>query len=290
LSVPVDFTRQPGRTVLGTLLPGVVVTPGRTSGSSVEVAFEGWIFSTSLGAMKREGFDVVVSQRDGENLRESPGGPIRARIKANAGFVSVETRGGWTRVRRTAWIDAKALPASPSAAPLGPDATEITRRVPLLAYAGGDTVGHVDSGLSARVVARAGGWSRVVVEAWVPDSVLRAADGSVLRGVTVAEVRANPSRFVGREIEWRIQLVAVQKADELRPEIPAGRTYLLARGPLPEPGFVYIVLPPERVAEFEAMPSLREMMVRGRLRAAATRYLPTPVLELTSVAEGQGSR
>ncbi|MDH5282440.1 MAG: hypothetical protein OEW80_01000 [Gemmatimonadota bacterium] len=290
LGAPVDFTRQPGRTVLGTLLPGAAVTPGRTSGSSVEVAFEGWIFSTSLAPMKREGFDVTVAKRDGENMRDSPDGAVRARIKANAGFVSVETRGRWTRVRRTAWIDAKALPAPSAAAPLGPDAAEITRRVPLLAAAGGDTLGHADSGTAARVLARAGGWSRVAVEAWVPDSVLRASEGSVLRGVTVAEVRANPARYVGKELEWRVQLVAVQKADELRPEIPAGRTYLLARGPLPEPGFVYIVLPPERVAEFEAMPSLREMMVRGRLRAAATRYLPTPVLDLTSVAEGQDSR
>jgi hypothetical protein len=106
----------------------------------------------------------------------------------------------------------------------------------------------------------------------------------------VAEVRANPARYIGKEIEWRVQVVAVQNADELRPEIPAGRTYLLTRGPLPEPGFVYIVLPPERVAEFEAIPPLTELVVRGRLRAAATRFLPTPVLELISVAEGQGSR
>ena len=290
LSTSVDFTRQPGRTVLGTLLPGAVVAPGRTSGSSVEVAFEGWIFSTSLAPMDREGFDIAVTKREGENMRESPDGAIRARAKAGAGFVTVETRGRWTRVRRTAWIDAKALPAPSADVPLGPDAAEITRQVPLLASAGGDTVGRADSGTSARVLARAEGWSRVAVEAWVPDSVLRATEGPVLRGVTVAEVRANPSRYVGKEIEWKVQLVAVQKADELRPEIPAGRTYLLTRGPLPEPGFVYIVLPPERVAEFEAIPPLRELLVRGRLRAAATRYLPTPVLDLISVAEGQGSR
>ena len=289
LSTPIDFTRQPGRTVLGTLLPGVVVTPGRTSGASVEVAFEGWIFSTSLGPMKREGFDVAVTKTDGENMRESPDGAVRARIKANAGFVSVETRGRWTRVRRTAWIDAKTLPAPSAAVPLGPDAVEVTRQAPLLASAGGDTVGRADSGASARVLVRAGGWSRVAIEAWVPDSVLRATEGSVLRGVTVAEVRANQARYVGQEIEWRVQVVAVQKADELRPEIPAGRTYLLTRGPLPEPGFVYIVLPPERVTEFEAFPPLRELVVRGRLRATATRYLPTPVLDLISVTEGQGS-
>jgi len=271
-------------------MPGVALTLGRTSGSSVEVTFEGWIFSASLGPMNRDGFDVVVKARNGENVREVPDGAIRARAKVGAGFVTLETKGRWTRVRRTAWIDAKALPAAAPEVPVGREATEITRGVPLLASAGGDTVGRVDSGTSARVLARAGGWSRVALEAWVPDSVLRAAEGSVLRGVTVAEVRANPSRYVGREIEWKVQIVALQKADELRPEIPAGRTYLLTRGPLPEPGFVYIVLPPEMVADFEAIPPLRELTVRGRLRAATTRYLPTPVLDLVSVAEGRGSQ
>lgn len=285
----VDFTRQPGRTVLGTLLPGAVVTPGRTSGSSVEIAFEGWIFSASLGKFDREGFDVAVSKRDGENLREAPDGTIRGRIKANAGFVTVEARGRWTRVRRTAWIDAKALPEPAADLPVGgPDAAELTRPVPLLDAAGGRAIGQADSGAGAKVLARAGGWSRVAIEAWVPDSVLRLPESPVLRGVTVAEVRANPARYVGRELEWKVQLVAVQKADELRPEIPAGRTYLLARGPLPEPGFVYIVVPPERVAEFEAMPPLRELTLRGRLRSATTRYLPNPVLDLVAVPEGQG--
>jgi len=290
LTRSVDFTKQPGRTVLGTLMPGVPVTPGRTSGSSVEVTFEGWIFSASLGPMNRDGFDVVVKARNGENVREVPDGAIRARAKVGAGFVTVETQGRWTRVRRTAWIDAQALPAAAPEVPVGREATEITRGVPLLASVGGDIVGRVDSGTSARVLARAGGWSRVALEAWVPDSVLRVTEGPVLRGVTVAEVRANPSRYVGKEIEWKVQIVALQKADELRPEIPAGRTYLLTRGPLPEPGFVYIVLPPEMVADFEAIPPLRELTVRGRLRAATTRYLPTPVLDLISVAEGRGSQ
>jgi hypothetical protein len=290
LSTSVNFTKQPGRTVLGTLMPGAVVMPGRTSGSSVEVGFEGWIFSASLGPMNREGFDVVVKVRDGENVREAPDGAIRARAKVGAGFVTVESRGRWTRVRRTAWIEAKALPAPAAEVPVGQEAAEITRAIPLLASAGGDTVGRVDSGTSARVLARAGGWSRIALEAWVPDSVLRVAEGPVLRGITVAEIRANPSRYVGKEIEWKVQIVALQKADELRPEIPAGRTYLLTRGPLPEPGFVYIVLPPELVADFEAIPPLRELTVRGRLRAATTRYLPTPVLDLISVADGRGPR
>ena len=73
-------------------------------------------------------------------------------------------------------------------------------------------------------------------------------------GVTAAEVRANPDRYVGQIVEWRVQYVAAQVADDLRPEMPAGQPYLLVRGPLPEPGFIYVMVPRAEVARFEALP------------------------------------
>ena len=39
---------------------------------------------------------------------------------------------------------------------------------------------------------------------------------------------------------------------------------------------------------FEAATPLQEFTVRGRLRAAQTRYLPTPVLELVQVMDDKG--
>jgi len=33
-------------------------------------------------------------------------------------------------------------------------------------------------------------------------------------------VRAAPARYVGKTVDWRVQFLAVRKADELRPEIP----------------------------------------------------------------------
>jgi hypothetical protein len=103
--------------------------------------------------------------------------------------------------------------------------------------------------------------------------------------VTAAEVRAAPGRYVGKVVDWRVQFLAVQKADELRPEIPAGRTYLLTRGPLPESGFVYVIVPNDQVERFRALTPLEELVVRGTIRAASTRYLPNPVLELIAVGE-----
>jgi len=268
------------------------VTPGRSQGNAVEVQFEGWLPTGSLGATQRDSFDVVVRKRPNETLRSAPSGAALARVSFNVGFLRVESRGDWTRVRRTAWIDQRAIPAGQDGAgggsPGGPDRAEVMRKVPLASAPGGAVIGEADSGAAARVLARSGGWTRVQLEAWVPDSALRSTDSRVLVGLSQAEVRANPAKYVGQLVEWRVQFVAIQKADELRPEIPFGQSYLLTRGPLPEPGFVYVVIPSASASRFQAIPALKELTLRGTIRAATTKYLPTPVLDLVEVVDGLG--
>jgi hypothetical protein len=138
------------------------------------------------------------------------------------------------------------------------------------------------AGTAARVLGRSGEWVRVQVEGWVREADVKPAQAGVLAGISAAEIRATPDRFVGQTLDWHLQIIAVQLADELRPEMPSGQPYLLTRGPLPEPGFVYVTIPPERVAEFRALPALHEMTLRVRLKAARTRYLATPVAELVA--------
>jgi hypothetical protein len=96
-------------------------------------------------------------------------------------------------------------------------------------------------------------------------------------------LRENPERYVGRSVEWRVQFLAHQHADELRPEMPAGRPYLLARGPLPESGFVYVLLTKEQAGQLQGLQPLDELAVTVTVRAARTRYLATPVVELVRV-------
>ena len=64
-----------------------------------------------------------------------------------------------------------------------------------------------------------------------------------------------------------------------RAEMPAGQPYLLTRGPLPEPGFVYVMVSRADVARFKALPPLAEVLLRVTLRASRTRFLATPVAE-----------
>jgi hypothetical protein len=136
------------------------------------------------------------------------------------------------------------------------------------------------------VLGRAGEWVRVQLEGWVrAGDVGPPADGAMV-GVSAAELRAEPGRYVGQLVEWRIQFIAVQEADELRSELPAGQPFLLTRGPLPEPGFVYVILPRAQVAQFLALPALQELVVHVRIKAPRTKYLTTPVVELSSVVSG----
>ena len=63
---------------------------------------------------------------------------------------------------------------------------------------------------------------------------------------------------------------------------PGARTYLLTRGPLPEPGFVYVTVTESQATEFRSLQALQEMTLRVNIKAARTRFLATPVVELVS--------
>lgn len=287
--LPVDarFYKNPGSQALGTLNAGAMITPGRTSGRSVEITLEAWIFSKSLGGSNVDEFNAVTNKA--ENLRDGPNGTVIGRVVAGAGLLKSDTQGDWVKVRRNVWIDQRALPAVPAAVvPAGPDRVEVGMRTALSLTPGGTTIGAVDSGSFARLIARSGGWSRIQVEAWVPDSAVSSTPPGVLVGLTQAEIRSDPARYIGQTVQWRLQFISLQKADELRPEIPEGASYLLTRGPLPEPGFVYVMIPSDQRIKFEALPSLKELLVRGKIRSASTKYLPTPVIELEAVMEGLG--
>lgn len=310
----VSFRKQGNGVVLGTLASGSEITLRKVDGGWAEFRLEGWMFSQSVASANREGFDASVRSR--ENLRAEPNGKIVARVATGALFDRVEERGGWSRLRRDVWIprsSLQSLTAPPATAqrppardrsrdsvrttpaaggigagvnpPAAPgDNVELAGPARLLSTPDGPAVGALERGGRARVVSRSGDWVRVQVEGWIKESETRpASDSGALAGITAAEVRAAPARYVGKVVDWRVQFLAVQKADELRPEIPAGRNYLLTRGPLPESGFVYIIIPNDQVERFRAMTPLQEIVVRGTIKAATTRYLPNPVLELIAL-------
>jgi hypothetical protein len=322
LQAPADLHRDPDGTPLVSLPAGAEVEAGKADGDWRQVTVEGWIYRPSTSPTKRDGFDLVVTSDEGENLRRAPNGPIVGRAREGTLLERVGERGKWFRVRRDGWVPQEAVPAkkapdttrrqgraaqadrrtggradsgsarapsaapAPAAAPAPPTASvegvEMLRETGLSRAPDSGAMTTLPAGTAARVVGRSGEWVRVQVEGWVREADVKPAQAGVLAGISAAEIRATPERFVGQTLDWHLQIIAVQLADELRPEMPSGQPYLLTRGPLPEAGFVYVMIPPERVAEFRALPALHEMTLRVRLKAARTRYLATPVAELVA--------
>ena len=141
---------------------------------------------------------------------------------------------------------------------------------------GAPAIGTFEVPTRVSVVERRGGWAHVHLDAWVPEHAL--ADTSETAGISAADIRAAPDKYVGRTVEWTLQVLAIQKADELRPELPEGQPYVLASGPLPETGFVYLAIPTTEVDSFRALGPLAKVRVRATIRAGRSRFLPTPVL------------
>jgi hypothetical protein len=299
ISTDTRLRKDPDGVPLVSLPAGTEVETRGARGDWREVVVEGWIFSSSTGPTQRDGFDLVVTAPDGENLRESPNGEVVGRVRAGALLRKLESRGGWTHVSRAGWVPRKAVnsavavdtpavaqttPApAPVLSPVKPagdaDRAAISREATLLASPQGGPYGTFQPGAPVRVLGRSGEWVRVAVDGWLRETDLEAASGGALTGITAAEIRSDPPRYLGKTVDWRLQLIAVQTADELRTEMPRGQKYLLTRGPLPEPGFVYVTVNESQAAELQTLPALQELTLRVNIKAARTRYLTTPVVE-----------
>lgn len=304
------FLKEPSGLRLATLVPGVLQATGRARNDHTEVTINGWIFTESTRTDRRDGFDLSVGPPAGEYLRQSPDGPLVGRAVMGALFDRVSARGGWTQVRRTGWVARSALTppprvaanpparestvaaamapaaaASQTPAPPPPPASPPVQRGTLRA---GSTLSPSPEGAASVTLTapadvtigeRDRDWVKVQVSGWVRAAEVNASTASA-PAITAAMLRENPDRYVGQSVDWRLQFLAHQHADELRPEMRRGSPYLLARGPLPETGFVYVQISPEQAERLKGLKPLDEMSVMVTIRAARTRYLATPVVEL----------
>ena len=148
----------------------------------------------------------------------------------------------------------------------------------------GERLALLANGGIVEVLGRSHDWVRVRIDGWMrqSDIAAMAAPGPEITG---AMLREDPAKFVGQTVDWRLNFLALEEADELRPEMPLGQPYLLTRGPLPEAGFVYVMIDKSHLAVAQGLRPLDEIRVQGIIRAGRTRYLPTPVVELTRLVE-----
>lgn len=287
------FHQEPGQRRLARLARGTrVAAGGAVEGEWTRVTMEGWIFERSVGRATRPGFDLEVTRTPEENLRIAPNGALVARLVTGVQLNRVEASGGWVRVRRDGWVRRTALTpvdaadtsgAAPDTVAIDPAAVRTARPAVLHRTPAGGESGRLTNGTSVHVVERGAEWSRVQVEGWVRTADLETAPPGVLVGVTAAELRAEPQRYAGQVLRWTLQYIATQTGDDLRPDIPAGAPYLLAKGPLPELGFVYVVVPDSLRAAAGRLSPLDRIDVTARVRNARSRYLGHPVLDLIAL-------
>ena len=299
------------------LARGAVLAGGATRNDWMQVTLEGWIFATSVGRSDRPDFDLLVTRAPSENLRAAPAGPLVAELAQGFGLKRSppDSAGRWLHVTRDGWVQRSALApladviATRTAGTSDDDSTQggptpgqragaagrvdSTRAQPvrmtmLYRAPDGPEAGTLAADTPLRVLSRNGEWTRVQFEGWVKGTELQAAPAGVLIGVTAAELRAEPQRYAGQVVRWNLEFIAIQKADDLRPDIPAGASYVLARGPLPERGFVYVIVPDVRLPAFRALTPLVTMQITARVRNGRSRYLGNPVVDLISLEGGGG--
>lgn len=290
-----------------------VAEGAEVAGDSVEegwvaVTLDGWIWGNSVDETSRDGFDVIVTPANGENLRVARNGAVVARVLEGFLADELERNGAWVRIRRRGWmwgrsldpLDAPAGAPPPAQQPLPgsagggaaappPDAPVLEYTVtagptPLRRTPDGDTSGVLVDEAPVRVVERAGDWVKVQTTGWVREDELRPAASGVLLGVSGAEVRAQPDEFEGRLVQWTVQYVSRRLAEDLRRDLPAGRPYMLARGPVPESGFMYVLLSDEHAEALERVAPLAQLVIVARVRVGRSQYLGNPVLELVEMS------
>ena len=311
------FADVAGRRIARLARGAVLASTGATRNEWIQLTLDGWIFATSVGPSDRPDFDLLVTRAPNENLRAAPAGPLVAELARGFGLdrVAGDTGGGgrWLHVTREGWVQRGGLAPvadvvatrtadtaeadSGQGAPAGAARAGDTARVDssraqpmrmttLYRAPDGPEAGTLAAEIPLRVLSRAGEWTRVQFEGWVKGGELQAAPAGVLVGVTAAELRAEPQRYVGQLLRWRLEFIAIQKADELRPDIPNGSSYVLARGPLPERGFVYVIVPDIKMPAFRTLTPLAIMQLTAKVRNGRSRYLGNPVVELVSLEGG----
>ncbi len=311
------FYQEPGGRRLARMARGAIVSGGVTRGDWTQITLEGWIFATSVGPSPKPEFELVVTHAPEENLRSSAGGALVAKLAEGFGLKKVGQDDRWVHVTRDGWVQTSALAVVPDVsatrtvdssrtdtaqggltpgrspggvadtttpAPATPSPRQQPARPTTLYRApDGPEAGTVTAETPLRVLGRTGDWARVQIEGWVKATELQAAPPGVQVGVSAAELRAEPQRYAGQVLRWNLQYIAVQKADDLRTDIPSGATYMLARGPLPERGFVYVIIPDGKLAAVQALAPLATIQVTARVRQGRSRYLGNPVVDLISL-------
>jgi len=230
---------------------------------------------------------------DGEWFYQEVTGKRLARLARGAVVAGGDIKGEWIGVTLEGWIFGTSVGVTPRA---GFDLA-VTRAPEenLRAAPGGTIIAKLADGFLLTKLGENGAWVHVERRGWVRRVALepvvvansRTAESDTSRAGSPPARRSGGADTAGpaagQTLRWTLQFIAVQQADELRPEMPKGAIYFLARGPLPERGFIYVIVPEGKRALVEGLAPLATVQVTARVRAGRSRFLGNPVLDLLSL-------
>jgi hypothetical protein len=148
----------------------------------------------------------------------------------------------------------------------------------------GDTAAVVRAGTPITVVERGNRWTRVRIEGWVRSDRLVTSDiDSTLVEVSAGGLRASPDEYRGMRLRWRVQFIALERAEPERTDFYEGEPFILARAPDPGDGFVYISVPPELLTAVESLEPLEMIDVLAQVRTGRSALMGVPVLDLLAL-------
>jgi hypothetical protein len=81
-------------------------------------------------------------------------------------------------------------------------------------------------------------------------------------------------------VTWELQFVSFERAERVRTDFFENEPFLLTRLPDTEGGFVYVAVPPDRMALVEGLTPLQTIRVTGRIRTGASALTGNPILDL----------
>lgn len=290
-----NFRREPGGRKVATVLEGAELRVLSQRDRWVQVELSGWLPAGAVAPERRGGFDWIVTSEGGARLQAAPEGRPIAELEQGFGFERREERGAWVRIRREGWIWGPSVRVeAAAAAPAGEAGVLTVGPAPVSVHTqpDGDTVGTIAPGGSAQVLGRTGDWYRVRVEGWVygpaaSDTSVRVADTGDL---SPAQLRAEPTRYRGALVRWRVQFVSLQRAESVRTDFEEGEPYILARGPQGDRGLVYLAVPAHLLARAQAIAPLEYVTIVGRVRTGRSDLMGNPVIDLTDIEVETASR
>ncbi len=314
VQVDENLRAEPQGTIIGRLPIGSVFDVLRTDGRWVQIEVKGWIWTRSVQIDSRQGFDLRVSATDQENLRAEASGTatILARLLEGALLEKLNEVPGWTEVRREAWVWGPSVnrgspdrpgtsenPLSPTEAPSPAPASGEGEGwwrsgpggAPVLTGPDGDTLARARPGTELQVLARQGNWVRVRLEGWSWAPMGETADStatSIVSSLTPEDVARDPERYRGQVVDWELQFISRETAERIRTDFYVGEPFLLARAAAPERAYVYVAVPPERLAEVEGLIPLERIRVVGRIRTGAAALTGNPILDLLELTRISG--